>query len=203
MLWTTMSNKIFDISAIEPSANDVFFVDTNVWYWLTYASSKTFLDPSQEPQKYQTDSYPSFIQKAMDANSKLYYSPLSLAELANTIERKEYEIFDMFNATNNNGQRVHRKKFRKIASERKGVVQEVDAAWAMITTIGNSLDCELTEKLSEDSLDTFKASMLDPYDSFFFEIMKLNGLNKIITDDIDFDSANGLEIFTANKRLNK
>lgn len=197
-----MSNKIFDISSIEPSSDDVFFVDTNVWYWLTYASSKTFLDPSQEPQKYQTDSYPSFIQKAMDANSKLYYSPLSLAELANTIESKEFEIFEMFNAGVGNGKRVHRKKFRKIASERKGVVQEVDAAWATITTLGSSLDCELSQKLSEDSLDTFKASLLDPYDSFFVEIMKSNGLNKIITDDVDFGSTTGLEIFTANKNLN-
>lgn len=195
-----MSNTIFDITTTEPKSDDVFFVDTNVWYWLTYASSKTFLNKDQAPSEYQTTLYPDFIQKALNVSAKLYYSPLSLAELANTIENIEFGIFEMFNI--NDGKRIHRKQFRKIAKERKGVVQEVEAAWDTIASLANSLDCELTEKLSEASMEIFKSSNLDPYDAFFIEIMRTNNLTKIITDDADFGSTTGLQIFTANSRLN-
>ncbi len=195
-----MSNTIFDITTTEPKSDDVFFVDTNVWYWLTYASSKTFLNKDQAPSEYQTTLYPDFIQKALNVSAKLYYSPLSLAELANTIENIEFGIFEMFNK--NDGKRIHRKQFRKIAKERKGVVQEVEAAWDTIASLANSLDCELTEKLSEASMEIFKSSNLDPYDAFFIEIMRTNNLTKIITDDADFGSTTGLQIFTANSRLN-
>lgn len=193
-----MSNKVFDIRQTAPTKDDVFFVDTNIWYWMTYASSKTFPDTKVAPQEYQTTHYPDFIQKALTAESQLYYSPLSLAELANTIESIELNLFKIFNPDNDG---ITRKAFRNIRNERNAVVQEVDAAWATITTLSKVLKSELTEELSENSLTSFKQTMLDPYDAFFYEMMKSEGIVKIITDDADFKTAIGLEIYTANNRL--
>ena len=70
---------VVDINADTPQASDVFLVDTNVWFWMTYSKSITVSNP------YQTNVYPDYINKALNAGSLLYRCNLSFAELTHLI----------------------------------------------------------------------------------------------------------------------
>ena len=42
--------------------SDKFFIDTNVWFWLTYAASNE-IQTQNAPARYQLEVYPEFIEK--------------------------------------------------------------------------------------------------------------------------------------------
>ncbi|WP_238360989.1 hypothetical protein [Iningainema tapete] len=79
--------EVFDIRSDIPKKDDIFLVDTNVWYWLTYTPAIGSSVP------YQTTDYTSYLRKARSAKSLLSYTGFSLAELAHLIEKAEREIF--------------------------------------------------------------------------------------------------------------
>jgi len=78
---------VIDIRQDVPKPDDIFFVDTNVWYWLAYTRA------SQSTQPYQIHAYPSYIGNAISVRSQLHRCGLSLAELAHLIEKTEWEIY--------------------------------------------------------------------------------------------------------------
>ena len=77
---------VIDITVDSPQAGDIFFVDTNVWYWLTYAPASLSAKP------YQINSYPDYIARTVAVGATLCYSGLSLAELAHLIETEEHKL---------------------------------------------------------------------------------------------------------------
>jgi len=83
----TIQANVVDITADAPKSADVFLVDTNVWYWMTYSNATTFV-PSQ------LSDYPGYINKALGENSKIHHTGLSLAELSHLIEKTEREIYE-------------------------------------------------------------------------------------------------------------
>lgn len=54
----TVRAAVVDIRQDAPKQEDVFLIDTNVWYWLAYGASVTAM-------LYQTKDYPAFIKKAI------------------------------------------------------------------------------------------------------------------------------------------
>jgi hypothetical protein len=83
----TVQAEVVDIRSDSPKKEDIFLVDTNAWYWYTYTNASISSRP------YQITDYPSYLAKAISANSLLLYCGLSLAELAHNIEQVERKIF--------------------------------------------------------------------------------------------------------------
>ncbi len=188
--------NVIDLNKHTPQKGERFFVDSNVWYWTTYVASKEMPLPNS-PREYQIQNYPVFLEKALNNGAKLYHCPLTLAELASTIEFSELNIFKQFNPDKEG---LRKKTFRKISSERKGVLNEIKVAWDAINAMSTCVEISLDLKFIQETQDILKKSVLDSYDSFFVQIMREYEFENIITDDGDFCSLEGPTVFTSNNR---
>lgn len=187
---------IKSIDVEEPVRTDRYFVDSNVWFWFTYCASRE-IEINDAPRRYQLEKYPEFLQKVLDSGAKIYHCPLVYAELANIIERTEYEIYK----ATNSGVVKTRKEFRSDSGRRKAVVDEIKMAWDTINSISNSLSFSLNNAIVEGVHSLFENSALDAYDAFYCYLMEKSDIKKIITDDADFNSVEGQELYTANRRI--
>lgn len=118
----TVQAKVVDIRSDTPFPYDTFFVDSNVWYWLTYPRASLAFKP---PKSYQINNYPFYISQALSARSSLYYSGFSLAELAHLVEKTEGEIF--YSSTYNLKEYRH-----NYPVERTKVVTQVQSVWSQV-----------------------------------------------------------------------
>ena len=173
-----------DIRSDAPKNDDIFLVDTNAWYWYTYTNASISSCP------YQITEYPSYIAKAISANSLLLYCGLSLAELAHNIEQTEREIFSLT---------LKSKEYRhNFPTERAKVVAEVQAAWSQVISSAVCTDVLVSEETSNAALTRFQTQLLDGYDLLILQAMDKAGVRQIITDDGDYVTVPGIKVFTAN-----
>jgi hypothetical protein len=70
---------VIDIRSDSPRQDDLFLVDSNVWYWTAYTRADL---SDARPKTYQINDYPTYINRALSAKSRLFRCGLSLAELA-------------------------------------------------------------------------------------------------------------------------
>jgi predicted nucleic acid-binding protein len=189
--------KILDINTVVPQQGESYFVDTNVWYWMTYASSK-HMSADNAPKEYQVADYPNFIQKALDNGVKLYHCGFTLSELSNIIENAEWRSFICFNPDQ---QKISKKNYRRKTQERRMVVKEVKAAWDSINAMSNCIDVDLNTVFLESAHQIYSDSLLDSYDSFITEVMNQYNIDNVITDDGDFSSLTNKNVFTSNPRM--
>lgn len=182
--------EVVDIKADSPTATEAFFVDTNVWYWMTYPNAATGAFPSQ------LSDYPAFVNRALAAGARICYSGLSLAELSHLIEKTEREIYEKSVSL------IRTKEYRNnLPGERSRVVSEVEAAWGQVKSLSSPLALTVDEKTTDAALDRFRMEKLDGYDLFILETMKNHGVVQIITDDGDFATVAGIRVFTANRNV--
>lgn len=185
----TVNAEVIDLKTDSPTSGDIFLVDTNVWYWVTYPPA------SASAASYQITHYPAYIVSAVSNGSKLHYCGLTLAELASLIERSEQRLS------------VHHalkpKEYRhKYAAERRKVVREVTTAWDQIVTdYAGQLDLLIDTSTSNAALNRFQTQLLDGYDLFLLETMQQQGVTQIITDDGDYVTVPGIQVFTANQNV--
>ncbi|MFZ5995506.1 MAG: PIN domain-containing protein [Thermodesulfobacteriota bacterium] len=185
----TVQADVVDITADTPKAEDVFLVDTNVWYWLTYPNATSFI-PSQLSE------YPGYLNKALGAQSRIHHSGLSLAELAHLIENTEREIYEKAVG------QIKPKEYRHNHSgERSRVYSEIQAAWSQVTALADPLTITIDALATADALSRFQSEKVDGYDLFFLESMKNHGVVQVITDDGDFATVPGIQVFTANRNV--
>lgn len=181
---------VVDIKTDAPKPDDVFFVDSNVWYWLTYSRPGLSVTP---PSPHQLRNYPQYVAKAYAANAKLLRCGLSLSELAHLIEKTEREIFSRTN------QAVSTKEFRhNLPAERQKVVAEIQSAWAQVKSIAGMIDVTVNDASTDTALTDFSTLPLDAYDLFMINAIKTAGIVKVITDDGDYSSVPGIQLFTSN-----
>jgi len=181
--------EIVDINSDTPQSEDVFLVDTNVWYWMTYPNATSYV-PSQLAD------YPNYLNNALGANSTIHHSTLSLAELAHVIEKTEREIYERTSG------RIFPKEYRhNIPTERTRVVSEITAAWGQVTTLAAALDITVDSGAATSSLNRLSTEKVDGYDLLILETMQKHGVVKIITDDGDYSNVPGLIVFTANTNV--
>jgi predicted nucleic acid-binding protein len=179
--------EVIDIQSDLPKSDDIFLVDTNVWYWLTYTNASISAVP------YQINSYSSYIAQAISNNSLLLYSGLSLSELAHNIEQTERQIFSST---------IKAKEYRhNYPTERANVVAEIETAWNQVTSIAVSADINIDEKITQNTLKRFSNQLLDGYDLMILEIMNKANIKQIITDDGDYVTVPNLQVFTANRNV--
>lgn len=191
---TIRMSSVINIQGARPVHTDKYFVDTNVWFWFTYCASKE-INTSSKPKRYQIEKYPEFIEKALDVGAKLFHCPLVFSELANVIERTEYDIFT--GDGKNSG--LTRKAFRKIEEERKKVIQEIKIAWATVNSVSTCLDVSLSQKTVPPAIAYLESAPLDAYDAFYLQVMSSEGISKLITDDRDFTVAGVESLYTASR----
>lgn len=181
--------SIIDLRCDVPKPNDVFLIDTNVWYWMTYSPL------SITPRSYQIREYPNYVSKARRAGTSLLKLDLSFAELAHSIERDEYAIF-------NQSTPCYFKEFRhNYPAQRAQVVNEVHSSWLQMESIALSLALNIDKPMMRSVLSSFINHELDGYDLFFIEALKNTQITGIITDDLDFSCYPGIQVFTANKAV--
>jgi predicted nucleic acid-binding protein len=178
-----------DIRKKEPAKGDIFFVDTNVWYWTTYAASKQFF--TKAPKDYQIEFYPNFIEKALTNEADLYYSPLTLIELTSLIERSEFEVFKAFEGDPN----YTFKRFRNNDAQRKSVIEELRTAWGQVQAMAKELPATIETGLSENLISMVENYRIDGYDALYIKFMQDNKISNIITDDKDFRKIDGVNLY--------
>ncbi len=184
---------IIDVRVDTPKAEDVFLVDSNVWYWMTY--TKASLSNQQQTLRRVRD-YSAFVNKAIAVSAKLYRCALSLAELAHLIEKSERKIFEK-----TFGQIRPKEHRHNHPKERSNVVNEVQAAWGQVKTMTLSLDVTINDAITDAALARFEKECVDGYDLFFLEAMSNGKVIQIITDDGDFATVSGIRVFTANQNV--
>ena len=187
---------LINIAKHSPKGTDKYFVDSNVWFWFTYAGSNEI--QSDERSRYQLKIYPDYIEKILDEGARLFHSPLTLSELTSVIEKTEYDVY----CQRNPEQRISKKKFRAKPDCRKRVLSEVSTAWKTINQISECLDITLNSNIANEALAKLNDSMLDPYDAFFLHSMANYSVDSILTDDGDFVGS-GVSVYTANNKVSK
>jgi hypothetical protein len=187
----TIQADIVDIRGDSPQPDDSFLVDTNIWLWLTYNSAISQAAP------YQIQNYPPYIRKARTAKANLFWCGLSLAELAHNIERIQRDIYNTTNGLN-----LKPKEYRhNYPSERSGVVAEIQSAWGLVKTIGQPLEVQVDESTTDLALYRLNSQFLDGYDLFMLAAMDRARVTQIITDDGDYVTVPGIQVFTSNKNV--
>lgn len=181
----TVRADVIDIKTDSPQKGDIFLVDTNVWYWETYPPATGFLIPYQSI-------YSNYITDTFTVGATLCCSGLSLAELAHLIEKEEKKL--------SSHRSIKNKEYRhNYPSERARIVSLVQTAWNQVKNIyAVQINVTLDENTVDNALTQFSTQCLDGYDLFILESMKQESINKIITDDGDYVTVPGLQVFTAN-----
>ncbi|MFZ4556273.1 MAG: PIN domain-containing protein [Pseudanabaena sp.] len=182
---------VIDIGLDVPQKEDIFFVDTNIWYWLTYSNA------SHTAQPYQLNDYPNYIASALTNTATLCYSELLLPELAHIIETTELKIFNVGRTPKLKG-----KEFRRLHPiNRINIANEVKVVWEQVKGNAQPLALSLYEDIADRAISRFERQMVDGYDLFILEIMENENITKVITDDSDYVTVPNIQVFTANQSV--
>jgi hypothetical protein len=186
--------NVINIKTDRPQKDDRFLLDTNVLYWVTYHRSDL---TDRAPSSVQATQYPAYVKSALQANSTLYWSSLSIAELTTLIERSEYDIFCKNNQIS---EKFSLKDYRHGYPKERidQVLPEIKAAWNSVQGIGKCIDSLVTQDTISQSILDFNNQSVDGYDSLILNALQTSNITQIITDDIDFITVPGVTIFTAN-----
>ncbi|MBI4653581.1 MAG: hypothetical protein HY752_01045 [Nitrospirae bacterium] len=189
----TITVDVIDLRNDTPRQDDLFLVDSNVWYWTTYSRVNLADTP---PKPYQINDYPLYISKALSVKSNLFRCGLSFAELAHLIEKTERGIYIRANGA------VSSKEYRhNCSSERANVVAEVQTAWNQVKTMSQIVELQIDETITDAALSRFSTQQLDGYDLFILEAISRARVVKVITDDGDYVTVPGIQVFTANQNV--
>ncbi|WP_120508463.1 PIN domain-containing protein [Rahnella bruchi] len=186
----TILSNVIDINNYIPKDKDNFFVDTNVWFWLTYSKGI--------PQgRSYLHIYNQFINSALNNNSKLYHSGLTLAELAHIIEKSEREIHGkVINKT------ISTKDFRHLFSvQRLAAIKEVETSWLQVESLAEQIEINICENITDNCVTKMPSNSLDGYDLMIHESMLNSGILNIVTDDGDYTTVPGINVYTSNKNV--
>lgn len=186
---------VVDIQSDTPNKGDKFFIDTNVWFWMTYSQA------SISARNYQIGNYPPYVEAILYAGGKIFQNALSFAELSHLIEKTELDIFNSNNRIHGTKE-IMSKDFRhSYSKEREKVTAEIETAWAQVKSLAEPLDVTLDEVIVDRALKRIKTQKVDGYDLFILELMSRYNIRQIITDDGDFATVPGIKVFTSNRNV--
>lgn len=185
---------VLDIELTSPQGSDCFLVDSNVWLWMTYSNAGHGAPGWRAALMAQ---YAAFVQGAVAGNGKVCCCGLSLAELSHIIEKTEREIHEA-----STGASIKAKEFRhNYATQRNRVITEIQAAWAQVASLAEPLTVTIDSPTTTAALNRLQTEKVDGYDLFILESMRNHGVVQVITDDGDFATVPGIQVFTANRNV--
>jgi predicted nucleic acid-binding protein len=197
----TVRASVVDIRADAPRATDSFLVDTNVWFWLVYSPATN--------QRYASADYENYVKLVFRVKAKLFRCELSMTELAHQIENAERETYERAHATQKPATFpgvtgwLKPKEFRhNFPVERSIVAAQTRTAWHNVKNMApQSLGIPVDDATTEAALTRFQTQPLDGYDLLMVENMAKAGVVQVLTDDGDFCTVPGIQMFTANPRV--
>jgi hypothetical protein len=71
----------------------------------------------------------------------------------------------------------------------------------MMDRMAGPLDLTVDERAADAAMATFESRLLDGYDPLFVHAMSTVGVNQVLTDDGDYCTVPGIQLFTANRRV--
>jgi len=190
---------VVDVSSDTPKASDKFWVDTNVWFWMTYPNATVSMEPWR---KKQTQSYTAYLQKCYLHGSVIQWSPLQLSELSHQIEKMEYEIAKQAGGIPPD---TKPKEYRhNHPAERTRVAKVIQTAWRDVC--GNGSQCLQPPLVMDDAASTQASAdcalfPLDGHDLYFLQSIRGAGNPHVLSDDGDFCTVSGVTLFTANHNV--
>jgi predicted nucleic acid-binding protein len=183
---------VIDVRSDAPRPTDRFLVDTNVWAWVHDPSSRF---TSSGGIVAQAPVYERYVAQTRLAGARRCRAAASLAELAHLIEHFEHVNFVAGVSP------VDLKEYRhNYPSERARIVGAICKAWGLIEGDSELLPLTLDDALAAGALSRLAAAQVDGYDLFLLAAMESAGVTQILTDDGDFCTVAGIEVFTANPR---
>lgn len=167
--------------------NEHFFIDTNVWIFLTFMSSEI-----SDHEKNKARYYSEFIQKIKDASSKIYTSPICLTELIHVIERSFLKLYN-----ENNKCEFTLKDFRNVKDEREKVIEKIENCWEEVNNYEPIiLPFNIQNNYTDKIINELKSSKLDSYDVILLHTMRTHKIKNILTDDKDFQTIKDIDVYT-------
>ena len=191
-----MASKEYDIDSLDISkinSKDIFALDTNILYWTHYSQAS---NPKLKIHPYQVTKYPNFVEKLLDNGNTLVTTIFNITELMHVVENSEFLIYK---ETNN--YRRGKKAFRKIASEREKYKSEIDS---IIMQINESYDGKIElVQFNEEDINKFVSNInnnsCDIFDYLVVEYLRNRGILNFITDDRDFKTVDGINVYYAKE----
>lgn len=182
--------NVYNIGNYIPNDGECFLVDTNIWYWMTYSKGI----PSN---RQYLNAYNSFISLSLANNANLFHSGLSLAELSHIIEGTERKIHEGVIKA-----KIKTKEFRyNYAKERFAAMKEVETSWLQVKSLAQQVELRICDVTTDNCLTNMTSNTLDGYDLMIYECMKNHEIKNIITDDGDYTSVDGINVFTLNANV--
>lgn len=189
MASNTIDIDTVNISSIDPK--ELFALDTNILYWTHYSQASV---PVLRALPYQVKKYPNFIEALLDNGNVLVTTVLNVSELSHVVENSEWRIYKAVNGVN-----IKKKEFRKLTKERLHYQNEMETIMLqLIETYGKQIKViEITETDVAGYVNNIRNNACDIFD--FIIISKLKGLGIVnyITDDRDFLTIDGINVYIA------
>lgn len=198
----TVRAEVVDIQNDIPRPSDVLLVDTNVWLWQTYGLPPDPDSRRARKAEQKLKIYTRYLSAALSRNVQLKYCGLILAELTHVIEKAEFEIFKR---SNNMGSLIPKEYRHNYPNEHALVAGIVWNAWSQVTMLASSADLMVDETLANTAADRFQQIALDGYDLFLLQAIRNTGIKpvQVLTDDMDYASVPGIQLFTSNWQVIK
>lgn len=189
--------RTVDINSI--SSTDVFAIDTNALLWSCYGNS-SHVALRRFVSEYQTRFYPDFIQNLVGNGNKLYTTNLNITELCSVVERNEFEIFKYLTR-----QRFYKKKdYRKLPRERRHYKNKLDSTLKVLhhSYISKIEVVEIPYDYDSTFSQAIPVMTCDAFDYAVIEYLKSIGITNYISDDKDFCTIDGINLYTTYENPN-
>jgi predicted nucleic acid-binding protein len=185
--------QVIDVNSDAPQATDRFAVDTNVWAYEHYKGAQYTASGGLVAQ---AADYSRYLERTRNAGAARFRIVPSQAELASVIEHLEHAAYVAAVA------RVDPKEYRhNLPSERARVCQVIERAWRDVEGDSDLIALTLDDAFAAAALAELTAFPLDGSDAFLLRAMRATGVTQLISDDGDFCTVAGIELFTANPRV--
>lgn len=186
-------------------------VDANVLFFVYYDFTDLAAVGGRAPQTYQNDQYPAWWKTVTNSRTSLCVAGVTLAELTNLIERAELEILwrtdpvrPVLDSENPGAPfsprfiktvRYHyREQLQGIREEVEAILESLKKSVNILPQIGED-ETALARALKE-----WVASTADFGDAALVAAAKRAGMPRILSDDADLASFEGITLYTANAK---
>lgn len=119
----------------------------------------------------------------------------NITELINIVEKHEYDIFCAAHPE----AKYTKKDFRRIPEEREKLKLILKTTLSNVNNICQIVDFNFTKDILNNCINTLDQHRCDVFDFAILSYYKENGHLNIITDDNDFASVDGINLYTANE----
>lgn len=175
--------KVCDIAFDQPRVDDVIFVDTNVLLFSAYAGATTGL---ARPEQEKVDRYLRYLGRLKQLNATLVLFPTTLIEMANVIERCEYEETCYSDGVQPYSRGNNLKDYRRRREFRQAVSSAVGASWSEIQRGAQFTDVELTTEICKQAAEIATNCAIGMMDAIHLSLMGAKKISCVLSDDIDF-----------------